>query len=285
MRPRVVLWCGPGDASSGEEGIVSEDISRSRMRLVQTRWKAWGCGRFWCPCVGVVLPKGCGLKRWRSHKEVCGRTSAGCALDCGQENYGPGWSCGVGPRRSPGATPGGPYGGGLGGRAAGAVRGPQWIRARGPRVCCGAQRGEGVPRLGSHKEVCGQESTAQGGHVALAQGGPSAASGRLCGCLGGRVAGAARGPRGSRRGVLAWDVGGPLAGELLWARWWQKRKVSGGLIRSPVLPEFQKCKLWPRWPRLNTRLTTFIFQKLGVVCTGHVSRVTGAQAMAVAGVE
>ena len=54
-----------GYASSGEEGIVSEDISRSRMRLVQTRRRAsclgLQCGRFWCPCVGVMLPRGCGL--------------------------------------------------------------------------------------------------------------------------------------------------------------------------------------------------------------------------------
>ena len=54
-----------GYASSGEEGIVSEDISRSRMRLVQTRRRAsclgLQCGRFSCPCVGVMLPRGCGL--------------------------------------------------------------------------------------------------------------------------------------------------------------------------------------------------------------------------------
>ena len=89
-----------GYASSGEEGIVSEVTSRSRMRLSRHDGghPAWGCGRFWCPCVGAT---------------------------CGQENCGPGWSCGVGPTRSPGATPGGPCGGGLGGRVAGAARGPR----------------------------------------------------------------------------------------------------------------------------------------------------------------
>ena len=118
------------------------------------------CGRFWCPRVGAMLPRACG----RSHKEVCGRTSTGCALDCGQEHYGPWCSCGVGP-----------CGGGLGGCVAGAASvapGEGCLR-----VGCGAQRGEGVPRPGSHKEVGGQESSAQGGHVALAQGGPAQSQG------------------------------------------------------------------------------------------------------------
>ena len=132
--------------------------------------------------LGSCCPEavGCALKgmRWRSHKEVCGRTSAGCALDCGQENYGPGWSCGVGaeevPRRDPRRALWWPRW-----LCCRSCEGPQWLRARGPRVCCGAQRGEEVPHPGTHKEVCGLESTAQGGHVAQKELSP--ASGRLCG--------------------------------------------------------------------------------------------------------
>ena len=77
---------------------------------------------------------------------MCGRTSAGCALDCGQENYVPRvvlwcWAeevPGRDPRRALWRWP----------RccAAGAVRGPQWLWARGPRVCCGRPPGRWLAR-------------------------------------------------------------------------------------------------------------------------------------------
>ena len=115
-----------GYASSGEEGIVSEDISRSR-RLIQTRWRA-----FWCPCVGAMLPRGCGLCVEGQAVEV--------ALDCGQENYGPGWSCGVGVEEVPGRDPW---------RAL--WRWPRWL-------CCRSCEGASVaPGEGSSRLLWGPE--------------------------------------------------------------------------------------------------------------------------------
>ena len=88
-----------GFVSTDGEGMVSEDISCSRIRFVQTRKKAScleQCGQFWCPRVGAMLHGGCGLcaegrANGRSvrvyltflHKGVCGRAPAECAPVCG----------------------------------------------------------------------------------------------------------------------------------------------------------------------------------------------------------
>ena len=86
------------------------------------------------PCCPEAV--GCALKdkRWRSH------------LIAGKKITAQGGLVVLGPRRSPGAILGGPCGGGLGGFVAGAVRGPQWLRARGPRVGCGRPTGRWLAR-------------------------------------------------------------------------------------------------------------------------------------------